>query len=399
MKEQNHVGFWLEVEMVINNVNENKIILIDNQSTFNHLRLTKLVKYNSNEELITLILTTQILNMRSKSYDEVAFSRQKARLFDFTSNISYQQLNQYLQINYHFTYLKELVNIDELTNFIHDIIENNYINKTLFDICKQAMLLELQSVYDNPQQHALNCTLSNNLQGVMSIDTMIQHLEKITIEQCVRVANDIVSARFNYEIQLNKDGNCINIIDVYDKCEKLVSYKLKSNENVFIDNNKEQANLYMVFELPTKYNKYQMQLFSNVFGQGADSLLFKIIREQEHLCYSIYSQVVDNQLLFIYVGLEPQQVDFAQERITQILEDMANKEHFFNLEQIKLQTINAIEKNQDNFNYVAKLIDKYFLYSDSYDISFITKQIHDINYKTIQQIASDVKFLNKTIVK
>ena len=74
--------------------------------------------------------------------------------------------------------------------------------------------------------------------------------------------------------------------------------------------------------------RYQLLLLNSILGGGCSSRLFQQLREQQGLCYSVYSYVSDHAdtgLLGIYAGLSREQEQPALETVRAIVSQLADQ--------------------------------------------------------------------------
>ncbi len=90
----------------------------------------------------------------------------------------------------------------------------------------------------------------------------------------------------------------------------------------------EQNHLIVGFPAPSFLNerRYQMTLLSSILGGGVSSRLFQQVREQQGLCYTVYSYISDHEdtgLLGLYTALSPQTEDKALTTMCRVAAELA----------------------------------------------------------------------------
>ncbi|MBQ3135576.1 MAG: insulinase family protein [Oscillospiraceae bacterium] len=90
----------------------------------------------------------------------------------------------------------------------------------------------------------------------------------------------------------------------------------------------EQNHIIIGFPAPSFLDdrRYQMTLLSSILGGGVSSRLFQQVREQQGLCYTVYSYISDHEdtgLLGLYTALSPQTEDKALSTICRVAAEMA----------------------------------------------------------------------------
>lgn len=90
----------------------------------------------------------------------------------------------------------------------------------------------------------------------------------------------------------------------------------------------EQNHLIIGFPAPSFLDerRYQMTLLSSILGGGVSSRLFQQVREQQGLCYTVYSYISDHEdtgLMGLYTALSPQTEDKALSTMCRVAAEMA----------------------------------------------------------------------------
>ena len=173
--------------------------------------------------------------------------------------------------------------------------------------------------------------------------------------------------------------------DVSCRKKKKVSYE---------DSDNNQSNLAIacrVHGLSDYERNYPLTLFNIIFGGGCDSKLFKEVREEHSLCYSVYS--VPNKLdhlLIIKAGIDRFNFDKTFEIIEKDLNDM--KKGKFNESDIntaKEYYETAIEATEESQH---RLIDNYmmmeFIGTDTLDVK--REMMSKVTKKEIVKVAKKV---------
>lgn len=155
----------------------------------------------------------------------------------------------------------------------------------------------------------------------------------------------------------------------------------------------------MNFELNQDVDFSSLQTFNTVFGSGADSLLFKIVREAHHLCYSVNCQIIDQKYLSVYVGCDLDKVALAQDLIINILKDLANGTIDYDLASSKQQLIDTILQLTNDFNYQLRQVTSFVLFNQDYDQELRFKKIKATSETDIKNIAKHITLLNKILIK
>lgn len=108
--------------------------------------------------------------------------------------------------------------------------------------------------------------------------------------------------------------------------------------------------------------RYTYQLMNAILGGGLSSRLFQTVREQNGLCYSVYSfcsSHVDTGLFSIYVGLGQEQEERAAHLITQVIRDFCaegpTREELSRCrEQLKSNLLMGLESTSARMNHLGR---------------------------------------------
>jgi predicted Zn-dependent peptidase len=138
------------------------------------------------------------------------------------------------------------------------------------------------------------------------------------------------------------------------------------NESAHVEKQIEQLHINLGLKgLPYADDKaYSLLLLNNIFGGGASSILFQKVREEQGLCYTVYSYpqtYLGVGTLNIYTGLSKQFADNALEVIDKELKEFSNKgicEDTLNInkEKIKASYILGLESTSSRMFANAKSV-------------------------------------------
>ena len=108
--------------------------------------------------------------------------------------------------------------------------------------------------------------------------------------------------------------------------------------------------------------RYAYQLMNAIVGGGMSSRLFQTVREQNGLCYSVYSfpsSHMDTGMFSIYAGLSPEQEDKAAQLICEVLrrfcaEGPTREELSRCREQLKSSLLMGLESTNARMNHLGR---------------------------------------------
>jgi predicted Zn-dependent peptidase len=140
------------------------------------------------------------------------------------------------------------------------------------------------------------------------------------------------------------------------------------------------------------------KLLNEMLGASSESLLFKIVREEEGLCYSIRSSFnYDHSVFIISMGLDKDKVPLAQKRIKDIISMLqtGNFElHWF--DKIKQTLINEITIEMDHPNTRHNILLNNYIndnFTSPEDIIQKIKAVSKIDIITVAQMLKPLKEL------
>lgn len=171
--------------------------------------------------------------------------------------------------------------------------------------------------------------------------------------------------------------------------EKKVQFK---GGNLFRKKPIEQAHFAYLFPSVPREDKglFATQVLSAVLGGGMSSRLFKKVREELGLAYSVYSYTshyTETGTLTIYAGVNPQKAERAAEAVRQVIRDLCEngvreEEFLRGREQLKSSSIFS----QENTSSQMLLYGKQMLYTgEVYDFERRMAEISALTLRDIQE--------------
>ncbi len=174
--------------------------------------------------------------------------------------------------------------------------------------------------------------------------------------------------------------------------EKPVRFRL---ENEFKQKQIEQA--HFAFSFPTIKREHDalqaIQVLNTVLGGGMSSRLFKRVREELGLAYSVYSYSTHYEeagLLTVYAGVNPNKAEEAAQAVLSVLDELKKKgvteeEFLRGREQMKSSAIFS----QENTSAQMLLYGKHLLYTNAvYDFE---KRMSDISALTLSDVQNALR--------
>ena len=350
-----------------------------------------------------------------KSKRELSIKAQDLYAADITTGNS--RLGNYIVTNFYLSLLNDKYteegNFEAGLEFLSEIIFNpdvkNYkFNSKQLDVVKTNCRSALNSIKEDASNYSVirmfeeldNSASSYRMNGYLEdldnidVDNLYSYYESMIKSDLVDIfvigdvdEEDMVTLfRKYFKIKtLKKRKTNYLLEDVSCRKKKKVSYE---------DTDNNQSNLAIacrVHGLSDYERNYPLTLFNIIFGGGCDSKLFKEVREEHSLCYSVYS--IPNKLdhlLIIKAGIDRYNFDKTIEIIEKDLNDMKKgkfKDSDINIAKEYFET--ALEETEESQH---RLIDNYmmmeFIGTDTLDVK--REMMSKVTKKDIVKVAKKV---------
>lgn len=279
-------------------------------------------------------------------------------------------------------------------NYLEDIIKlpfelllkPNVVNEEFdlkqFNIVKERIIRDINSIKDNAFKYSVrNAFNSMNPDSPTSYSVLgsLEDVDKITPSSLYKTYKSLFKecvCDIFVIGNLDMDG-VVSLIKKYfhhryintATLDLLVDNSVRKKEIVQNDKSDNiQANMVMIYNvgnLSDEARHVTFQVFNYIFGNGGlTSKLYKQIREENSLCYSISSLYMKyDKLLVIHVSLEDKNVKKASSLVKKCLKDMINGDFSDDeLNDAKLNLVMSLDLAQDNNvsilnNYVFNIFD------------------------------------------
>lgn len=256
--------------------------------------------------------------------------------------------------------------------------ENGLFDVDLFEEAKMILKSKVVRRNDDPQTYAMDqaCKLFGN-ESKFSISVLgnEESIDALTRE-CVKEAYyDLLNnARVDVVVvSSKKEEEIIDIVSKYKfahqtnaKAEIYYDYQIKTankEENRQID----QCSLILGWYSGIKPNNplfYAFKLASIIIGGDSNSFMFKKIREEKSLCYSVYTSIFSiDAFMIAYAGISYENKELVSNMMKEIVADVCNGKFDEELETAKLLYKNSLLTQYDsptgmlNFEYQQELFD------------------------------------------
>lgn len=306
------------------------------------------------------------------------------------------------------SYLEDIINF-LFEMIMHPNVTNEEFDIESFNIVKNNIALDIDSIEEDPNKKAINNALTfmdENSPSSYSLLGTKEDLQKITPEKLYKAYIDVMN---NFSVDIFAIGN-LNI----EKLVMLITRYYKNhriNDNNFdyyIDNkinkkvvSKTDDSTFLQTQLIYFYNLYDLdknekevtfQLLNYILGSGGlSSKLYKYIREENSFCYRIGSMYFKyDSLLCVNVALENKNVESTIKYIKKAVSEMQNgKFSDEDLKDAKNNLLLALKYNKNNpLSLLAHLEFKVFL--DNYDIDERIELVEKVTKNDIVKLAKKI---------
>jgi predicted Zn-dependent peptidase len=322
-------------------------------------------------------------------------------------------------VNPKFTNDENLLN--EAINFFKEVIfnpnqENEAFSQADFNEEKRVMSDNIKNIYNNKARYAFDRLLEemapNEILSVSSLGTL-EGLEKLTPQSLYQDYNQMINNEM-VRIYVVGDIETETVMKVFKDFDFKVndckieasSFETKKIEKVNEVSEVQainQAQLMMGFR--TNVNAFDelyvpMALFNMMFGGMPSSNLFRVVREENSLAYSVYSSIFfDNRLMIVNAGIDKDQYQLATDLIIKELEKYKNGDISSELLQVaKDNLISSLQETDDEpFSYLIFVIKNSLLrnYTVEEFISLVKKVTIEDVHQASKQIELDTIYFLK----
>lgn len=255
------------------------------------------------------------------------------------------------------------------------------------DVCFDRLFEEMYG------KKSVGQTILGSSQNVSGFD---KNSIKNYMAKCYGPKNIVIAVAGNFDFE----KVCEYVEENFEKnfakdTQKLSDYSLPIYTPCFVSSTKDIEQCHMSLAMPSvKFNdekSYEYSMINSILGGGMTSRLFQKIREEEGLCYTIYSYNSLNKnsgTHLIYTGINPKNIDLCTSRIFEVLKDLKKdaitKEEFARTkEQMKGNMILSQESCQSQM----MLAGKYMIMCDSiFNMEERVDKINNISYDEVVDI-------------
>jgi len=307
---------------------------IEDTNITNMIMLKKFLTYSCKKYPTKRDLSIKLEELYNASLNSFVYTKGK---YIYTI-ISLDFLNpKYCENNY----------INELIDLLYEIIMKPNINNGIadsrtFTIIKNRTQSDIETQKEIPSFYAKLRSLyhmDKDSISSMSPDGTIEELNKINENNLIDIYNFLLN-KSECEIFISGNMDMDNITNIInnkiklstnlkvDNKDKIILNKLKNKPtDITEEGNYEQDTLIVIYntnDLTDRERFFTFNLFNFILGSGGlTSKLYKYVREENSLCYNIYSNFSKyDSLLMIGAGINAKDKDKCLELINKALKEM-----------------------------------------------------------------------------
>ena len=334
--------------------------------------------------------------------------------------------------NLNFTFSIESINpkfiddknhLNNIIDFLFEVILHPNIKKKAFDqknfnIVKNYMKIDIESVKENPNRTAFENALKKmDDQSISSHSSLgtIEELENITPsmlyelyermlhtsyvdifvigdidEKKVLKNNEVITRLFNL-VNDDKRKDCIQPVSNFVNNKEVNKPKYYEETSNYLQS--QLVMLYNTVNLTKKEQDVALLLFNYIFGSGGlNSKLYSSVREQHGYCYQINSSYYKfDNILRVSSSLKKENAKHAIELINRSLKEMQDGNFTEDeLKDAKQNMILAINYNKNNINSLLSNVESQILH-DGISIEEKIETVATVSKEDIIKVANKIK--------
>ncbi len=291
---------------------------------------------------------------------------------------------------------------------LNPLLDNSSFNKKYFDIIKRELEIETKTISEEPRLYA-NIELIK-LIGEGKIVSNYSDLDILNDMDEKKLYQSYLDMIRNSKIDIFISGNIKNTKEIIkvikdnfvfdNNLNKLNNYIIthdkKSDKPIIKEETKDyqQSKLSMgfkLFDLTDFEGKYALVIFNTIFGGGPNSLLMRLIREENSLCYyvSSYCNRMDN-IVLVNSGIDKDNKKIVIDMIKKVVVDMTNgKFSDKDIEDAKMEILTGLASIYDS----NKSVIEYYYGMDTFkadDINTKIKKVKKVSREDIISVASKI---------
>ena len=289
-------------------------------------------------------------------------------------------------------------------------IKNNEFDNRSFNIIKNRIKSDIESLKENATKYAFRRSLINMDENSPSSYYMVGYmddLEAITPSNLVDVYNNLLN---NYTCDIFVIGN-LDMDEVVTtiknkfnnrtiKTDKIELYVDNSLRKKYIDVEEtgkyEQDSFIMIYNLDNlseRERNFVIHIYNIILGSGGlTSKLYRYLREENSLCYNVSSMIQKyDGLLMIYSGIDGKDKDLCIDLVNKAMKEMSSGDFSdLELENAIKTVISSLKMGEDTQggivnNYLFNYLDNLPLYEER------VKEFKTVTKEDVINVAKRIK--------
>lgn len=289
-------------------------------------------------------------------------------------------------------------------------IKNNEFDNRSFNIIKNRIKSDIESLKENATKYAFRRSLMNMDENSPSSYYMVGYmddLENITPSNLVDTYNNLLN---NFECDIFVIGNLdmeevvTTIKNKFDnrtiKVDKIKLYVDNDLRKKHIDVEEtgkyEQDSFIMIYnldDLSERERNFVIHIYNIILGSGGlTSKLYRYLREENSLCYNVSSMIQKyDGLLMIYSGIDAKDKGLCIELVNKAMKEMSNGEFSdTELDNAIKTVISSLKMGEDTQggivnNYLFNYLDNLPLYDER------VKEFKTVTKEEVIEVAKKIK--------
>ncbi len=292
-----------------------------------------------------------------------------------------------------FDFLKEII--------YNPILENGVFKKSIVEREKETLEDEILSEIENKASFAMSNLyelMFKGTNGAIRANGYIEDLESIDSKKLYDEYQKMLS---NDDIIIVVSGNITDTDKAIFKNDdrenkKFLPYVYERSSSEYeikeVITEGAQSNLTIGYDTQIFRNDPRyvgMMVLNNIFGSGANSLLFQSVREEHSLCYSIYSTYNNIYgMVTVGMGIKHSDKDKCLSLVDEQVTKLVNKNFDENLlEEAKKNLKNSFNSVQDNQTTLLTYAYNEEIFDIKYDMDEIFNEIDKVTMDDISNLA------------
>lgn len=301
--------------------------------------------------------------------------------------------------------------IHKVKEITDQVLFHSVLDEASFEEAKYLYRNKLTRILDDPDGLAIyTCltTLNTNHEISIPIQGSLDDLDQLTLQDIQNVYSAYLKADKHILVCGCLDEEMKTYLERMDSSSKLNSTRsllpILDYQEEIIEKNISQSSIALVYATSTDIlseDYYKMFVMNSLLGQSPTSLLFKEVREEHSLCYSISSYLIQfDGALIITLGTNKENIEKAIDLINQQIQRIIDLD--FDPELLNTAKKDCIDSLIVAQDYPFSQIDQRFmdvLLSRDTDRDKKIKNIQKVSLEDVSAAAKKLKKISSVIVK